>query len=476
MAWRDGTLGTLTLHTPPAFGINFPGFHGRRKEWGRSVMPDPPANPHRRLLLTAALGCVLPGCRKEPDAPAPKPVPPASAGWLLTAGASPPDWSKLDPWQRAVTKDEFVRVLENVLTEPGAWISHIEVRDHAALIRMATPRKDGPRYVLEFAPPGSTPPPGPRYWRRLEELPALRDPARPLEGLHIALDPGHIGGSWAQMEERSNQTGDAPPVKEGDLTLRTARVLAPQLEALGAKVSYVRNRPEPVTAVRPGDLEDEARASLEKSGAETNSEAVTKETERLFYRAHEVRARGALVNEALRPDLVLCLHFNADVWGNAERTVFSSANHLHVLAHGYILSGEFSLDDQRFEGLMRLVQGVSDTEIPLCNAVAKRMAEATGLPPFNYRMRAALQYNARMVEGQPYVWMRNLIANRVYQCPVVFCEPYVQNNGEVVARFQAGDYEGTASVAGQERISIFREYASGVVAGLSDYFAARKRE
>lgn len=428
-------------------------------------MSDLPASRHRRLLLAAALGCALQGCRKEPDPPPPAPT------WLLTPGASPPDWSKLDPWQRAVTREHFQRVLENVLTEPGGWISHLELTDTAAHIRMATPRANGPRYVLEFAPPGTTPTTGARYWRRLEELPALRDPARPLEGLHIALDPGHIGGSWAQMEERWNQTGDFPPVKEGELTLRTARVLAPQLEALGAKVSHVRTTPEPVTTLRPGDLEDEARASLAQEGGK---HSVTKEAERLFYRAYEVRARGMLVNETLRPDLVICLHFNADVWGNPERTVFSPFNHLHVLAHGSILAGEFSCDDQRLEGLLRLVQGVSDTEIPLCIAVAKRMAEATGLPPYNYIKHTALKHNARMVEGQPYVWLRNLIANRVYQCPVVYCEPYVQNNGEVVARFHAGDYEGNAPVAGKDRPSIFREYASGVTAGLSDYFAARK--
>ena len=364
-------------------------------------------------------------------------------------------------------------MLENILTEPGAWVSHIEVTATAAHIRMATPHANGPRYVLEFAPPGTAPAAGPRYWRRREELPALRDSARPLEGLHIALDPGHIGGSWAQMEERWNQTGDAPPVKEGDLTLRTARVLGPQLEALGARVSHVRNTPGPVTTVRPGDLEAEARASLAQEGGK---HSVEKEAERLFYRAHEVRARGALVNDTLRPDLVICLHFNADAWGDEAHTVYSPFNHLHVLAHGCILGGEFSFDDQRLEGLLRLVQGVSDTEIPLCIAVARHMAEATGLPPYNYNKHLFLKSSARMVEGQPYVWMRNLIANRVYQCPVVFCEPYVQNNGEVVARFQAGDYEGTAPVAGKDRPSIFREYASGVVAGLSDYFAARKRE
>ena len=236
------------------------------------------------------------------------------------------------------------------------------------------------------------------------------------------------------------------------------------LESLGARVSQVRTRPEPLTPLRPAQLMEEARTSLEQDGKDTSGDAIRKEAERLFYRTYEIRARGALVNDNLRPDLVLCLHFNADGTGKS----FTSANHLHVLAHGSLDAGEFKLDDQRLDGLMRLVQGIPDTEIPLCIAVAKRMAEATSLPPFTYFT------GARMVPEQPYVWMRNLLANRVYRCPVVFLEPYMMNNREVIERLQAGDYEGMAKVEGADRISIFREYAGGITAGLQDYFAARK--
>jgi hypothetical protein len=221
--------------------------------------------------------------------------------------------------------------------------------------------------------------------------------------------------------------------------------------------------------VRPEDLMGEAGASLLQGGTppeQINSRNTKREAERLFYRAHEIRARGDLVNGKLRPDLVLCLHYN----GNIASNVLTTANHLHILAHGCMGDSELRFDDQRLEGLLRLVQRVPDVEIPLCVAVARRMAEATGLPPFTYSGS-----NARMVPGEPYVWTRNLLANRIYQCPVVFLEPYVMTNREVIERLARGDYEGTASVAGKERISIFREYADGVTAGLSDFFMARPR-
>lgn len=420
----------------------------------------------RRQLLTAAAGFLLPCCREKET-----PTGVAPVRRLITAGASVPDWSRLDPWQGKVTRDQFLSLLKDVLTGDMLWSRHIDVREDAAFIRMETPvdeaESGGTRYSLKFAPPGSADTAAAqRYWRRLEELPPLRDPARPLESVHIALDPGHIGGSWAVMEERYSKPSSAPAVKEGEITLRTAQVLGPMLEALGARVSYVRSRPEPVTPVRPEQLMDEARTSLAMDGKQATKDAVKKEAERLFYRAFEIRARGALVNGTLKPDLVLCIHYNGNVASNA----ISTANHLHIIAQGCMGDSEFRFDDQRLEGLLRLVQRIPDMELPLCAAVARRMAEATGLPPYTYG-----GHNARPVPGQPYVWTRNLLANRIYQCPVVFLEPYVMNNAEVIERLNTGDYEGMAPVAGKERISIFREYAGGVTAGLKDFFLTRPR-
>jgi N-acetylmuramoyl-L-alanine amidase len=429
-------------------------------------MPTDPPSPRRRLLLAAAAGCFLPGCSK-------KPVPaPAPAGRLITPGAAVPDWSRLDPWQGRVTREDFVHLLTDVLTGDMLWSRHIEMSDDAALIRRQTPAEEsavsGEHYLLKFAPSGSTDTaPALRYWRRMDELPPLRDPARPLEGIHIALDPGHIGGSWAVMEERySKPAGASTVVKEGEITLRTAQILAPMLEARGARVSLVRSRLEPATSLRPEQLLKEARASLVLEGRAAGAQEVKKEAERLFYRAYEVRARGVLVNETIRPDLVLCIHYN----GNVASGRLSKDNHLHVLAHGCIGDNEFRFDDQRLEGLLRLVQRIPEVELPLCTALARSMADATGLPPFTYTGS-----NARAVAGQPYVWMRNLIANRVYLCPVAYIEPYVMNNAEVIDRLAAGDYEGTADVGGKNRISIFREYAGGLTAGLSEFFLQRPR-
>ena len=96
-------------------------------------------------------------------------------------------------------------------------------------------------FVLRFAPSLQLRKPVPRYWTSVHQFNA-NDEA-PLGGIKIAIDPGHLGGKWAQMEERWFQLGNSIPVTEGDLTLRVAQILAPRLRSLGAEVAFVRSAP-----------------------------------------------------------------------------------------------------------------------------------------------------------------------------------------------------------------------------------------
>ncbi|MDB6132404.1 MAG: hypothetical protein JWM59_647 [Verrucomicrobiales bacterium] len=434
----------------------------------------------RRGFLTTVAGTaagVLAGCKKSP---APSPVKPAPATvtvpgnggtgkqWNLSELAPVPDWSLLNAWQETVTAAEFRYLLEQVVTDGTAFWSTIEQRPDRALIRTSTARGDGTRFELRFAEKSKSVP-GARYWRKASEMGAPSSPAKPLEGVRIALDAGHIGGELARMEGRYFTKGGTTPVMEGELTLKTAKMLKPLLEAMGAVVALVRETENPLTTLKPETLEQAARESLEAAhglGGVFTDQQIKNESERLFYRTAEIRARSVRVNQVLLPDAVVCLHFNAEGWGgNPDNPVFSPSNHLHVLSHGCLDAAEFQLDDQRLDVLLRLVQETPGEEIRLCDAVARSLATATGLPAFAY-----LGKNARRVNNNPYLWARNLLANRIYHCPVVYTEPYVMNSQEVFDRVQAGAYEGEAMIAGKMRRSIFHEYAAGVAEGLAEAF------
>lgn len=392
----------------------------------------------------------------------------------LSPLAPPPDWADLEKWQETMTRAEFVQLLESVYAPGEAARGLIEVKDDHAEIVLAAGAPE--IATLRFAKDAASAKPAPRFWRTTAEL-GPAPPDRPLAGLRIALDPGHLGGDWARMEERWYRIDGTTAVAEGDLALRAAERLAPLLTALGAEVTWARHAAGPTTEARPADLRAPARAILTEQGVKRIHEtydgfddprrgsSVQFQSELLFYRMSEIRHRAAVVNEQLKPDLVLCLHLNADSWGEPNQPDFSPRNHLHVLVNGCYSAGEVRLDDVRHDLLARLLSGVTAPEQALADSVATSFASRAALPPLIYTGPNACRVNAN-----PYVWARNLLANRLYRCPVVFLEPYVMNNREVWERIQAGDYEGERVVAGSLRPSLFREYAESVAAGLVGYY------
>jgi N-acetylmuramoyl-L-alanine amidase len=415
------------------------------------------------LLLTTLLVAVIVWITSRPAQPPvvitpPPPVaPPARPA--LSMLAAPPDWKLLEIYQNTITRSEFVRLLTTVFTTGAAWRNCIEIDDTEARIQTGNSATD-PVFHLRFAREEST---APRHWRAASELPPTT-PDKPLSGLQIAIDPGHIGGEWAKMEERWFVVGEGTPVQEGDMTLHVANLLKPRLEALGASVSLVRENLEPVTPLRPESL-----LSLTQ---DTLTQSPQKLAERLFYRTAEIRARADLVNTTLKPDLVLCLHFNAEAWGDPRNPALIDRTHLHLLLNGAYTDEEVMLADQRFALLQKLLQRTHQEEALVGATVADTFAEISGLPPYLYPPESK---TVRSLD-HPYLWARNLLANRLYDCPVIFMEPYVMNSTIDHARIQAGDYEGLREVSGKLQPSIFREYAAALTEGLRRHYAqARPR-
>ena len=265
------------------------------------------------------------------------------------------------------------------------------------------------------------------------------------------------------------------------MTLHVARLLADRLRARGATVTLVRESDEPSTPLRPELLADAARQQLAEQGidhprlsfdgpADTQRAFSIPWASNVLFTRADIRARGQRINGTIRPDLVVCLHFNAEAWGDPVKPSLVDKNHLHLLVNGCYEPDEIAKDDVRFEMLLKLLDRSGAEEAAVAESVAPALAAATGLPPYQYT-----GVNAVRIDGNPYIWARNLLANRLYECPVVYIEPYVMNSPEVFARVQAGDYDGTREFGGVQRKSIFREYADAVAEGLTAYYQERGR-
>jgi len=396
----------------------------------------------------------------------------------LSPLAQPPDWSRLEVFQETITHDDFAKLLDEVYAPGNAWQSTIKVTDDSALI--AKDAAWSGMFTLLFAKDKLAP--APHYWRAASQLPPAKE-AKPLSGLKIALDPGHLGGSWAKMEERWFTIGEGKPVAEGDMTLLTAKLLAKKLRTLGATVLFVRSKAGPTTDALPRQLRKAAitelkkqqlhfiRENYDRSADPIRQNSIQWESERLFYRISEIHQRGKIVNGTLRPDITLCLHYNAEPWGDEKNPTLTEKNHLHLLINGSYAQSELALDDVRFEMLLKLLTRCYPEELAISKTVAAYMAGETGLPPYVYQPPYV---TAHPVPGEPYLWLRNLLANRLYRNPTIYIEPYVMNSQLVFDRVQAGDYEGEREIDGAMRKSIYREYADAVADGLSAYYKAAR--
>ena len=369
----------------------------------------------------------------------------------LTDLADPPDWSRLDSFQKSISKQEFLRQLNEVYCPRKSWWSPwIEIEENRARIRKKAGSDDW--YDLQFL--------------ESNETSNLSNSRFQISGTKILIDPGHIGGEFSEMEGRHFAIGGDNPVKEGDLALSVALKLKSELEKKGAVVSLSRKENQPVTQLRPKDFKELAEnwfsrmEWLQELPSEERSKRIQKKQELYFYRVSEIMARSEIIRKS-QPDLVLCIHLNAAPWPDPDNKSLVTRNDYHVLVNGCYMGGEVAYDNQRFEMIWRLVNRWAGKERLIAEHMSQAFAQETGLPAFAYKGPNALKIGE--VEG---VWARNLLANRIYEAPVVFLEPYIANSEEVYQRIQMVDSDDEDINKNQKGRSIVKEYVDAVLLGL----------
>ena len=369
----------------------------------------------------------------------------------LTDLADPPNWSRLDSFQKSISKQEFIRQLNEVYCPRKSWWSPwIEIEENRARIRKKAGSDDW--YDLQFLESNET-----------SNFSLSRFQ---LSGSKILIDPGHIGGDFSEMEGRHFAIGDDEPVKEGDLALSVALKLKSELQKKGAIVSLSREQNKPVSQKRPQDFKELAQTWfsrmewLQKLSEEERSKRIQKRQELYFYRVSEIMVRSEIIRKS-QPDLVLCIHLNAAPWPDPDNKSLVTRNDYHVLVNGCYMGGEVAYDNQRFEMIWRLVNRWAGKERLIAEHMSQAFAQETGLPAFAYKGPNALKIGE--VEG---VWARNLLANRIYEAPVVFLEPYIANSEEVYQRIQMVDSDDEDINKNQKGRSIVKEYVDAVLLGL----------
>ncbi len=373
-----------------------------------------------------------------------------------------PNWNLLDSYQGFLTKQEFEHALKTIYCPRVSWYENwLKLNRGEVLIRKKMGKDDW--YILSFRD-GNLSSNAPLQF-------SISDQNNSLHGLCIALDPGHIGGAFSKMEGRHFSIGGEKPVKEGDLVLAVAKSLSKKLSILGAEVHLLREQNKPVTTSRPKDFEKESEDWLKQKEIQIKrkysrierQKLLTQRKEVLFYRVSEIHARADHINKVIRPDLTICLHLNAAPWANPDKFELVERNDFHILVNGCYMGGELSDDNQRFEMLFRLLNGWHKKEKLIAENLSNAFSRITKLPAFNYKGPNALK-----IGDVPGVWARNLLANRIYRCPVVYLEPYVVNSRDAFGRIILGDYKGKKKLNGELKYSLVEEYAKSVLEGIQN--------
>lgn len=319
------------------------------------------------------------------------------------------------------------------------------------------------------------------YWRRADAIKAARtEGSLPLEGLHLALDPGHVGGRWAFYEGRDFviREGDYR-VREGELVLEVAWRVREALELLGAEVTLLRERDEPVNPKSPLEYLELAREQVTMPQKPTYASllgyavAVRNRAIRLSIVVGEVAERARLVNEVIQPDMLLSLHINAAPWptvlvsecerksGRASSLRLVKSNHVHVLIFGCLSDVELSSPRQQEQLVTKLLNGSGAEERMLGRAIGSALIDGTGLPASHYAGQNAIYLDREV----PELWARNLMLLRMVECPIVLLEPYVANSEAVYPRLQ--DALAVRAQGGDlSEDDILVEYADAVVDGV----------
>lgn len=415
-----------------------------------------------------------------------------AAAQKLSPMAPTPNWAALEAYQKTITRDEFTRLIDQVYTPDGAFWDYAKISDEKLQLFSDT-AKTLPLFTLYFAKSEDAEAPLPYVYKTKA---VSTDPALPLKGLKIALDPGHIGGDWAQLEARYFKLGDDPSVEEAKLNLITCELLADRLQADGADVVWAKRGYEPVTHLRPDSLHREAIAALaqssgfkptasgytpsflfgipvpgsakRKAGQSAIEARIDNEAALLFYRVAEIRARSEVVNKA-RPDLTICVHYNADDWGNPDKPTLTGHSRLVIFTNGAYEKSEVAFDDYKYDLLRKLLDRTAVQEERGCALVGQAMLDTLKYPPESYPG----SYFAHHVTDVPSVYARDLMANRLYHGPVIYCEGPYMNAKDAYYRIIAGDYLGMKTIQGESVPSIYRQYAAAIEEGVLKYFGVK---
>lgn len=269
-------------------------------------------------------------------------------------------------------------------------------------------------------------------------VPKKKSDSLPLQGIRIALDPGHFAGDYptARLERKSVQLL-TDTIIEGRLTLITAKLLQKKLEALGATVMLTRDADNHTSFGKTFDqwLKEDKKRCLDSAYSQGHisikeKSAFLKSTDRKyicreFFLQEDLRERARKIN-AFDPDLAIIIHFNVDE-KNTGWTQTTTKNFSMCFVPGAIFPGALTKKEARFNLLRLLVSDHYPRSVRAAQKICRHFEKDLGVPLAGSGDAGYLKDHC-LYTGTPGVFSRNLALTRLPHCPVVYGETLYQDN------------------------------------------------
>ncbi len=281
---------------------------------------------------------------------------------------------------------------------------------------------------------------------------------KPLKGFRLAVDPGHVGGTMALLEERfvaDPNNAKSILFDEGTLTVATAHLIVQKMQDLGATVMLTRQRPgesvcqesfdvwaknilgiknsdswqnvkkqqeiidflkEHVSFADKQDLKKRLKV-IEKRRVQDRVPFLQQALFRLCYNVQDLRARADKIN-AFNPHIVIIIHYNA-------KEAVTSFNYNLAFVPGCYLPGRLNSTEERYHFIRLLVTQTIEQSLAFCKKITQQMNSYLSVPLLSDP--EYLDKTCTFIE--PGIYANNLRLLRLINAPV-FCygETLVQNN------------------------------------------------
>lgn len=343
----------------------------------------------------------------------------------------------------AQTRQGFETVLKYV--DPnGGLARYSRIDEDKIIVFQDRDTKQVVDFSLAFKPGSSVPSDPTGLIHALRRVAANRSTKEPLQGLRVALDPGHMGGKiWDKRTGKYVRVKDGRHVSEGEIALQVSLLLSRELKNLGAEVLLTR---QTLTAVSTLDYEtfdytpyaqERLRASADQDwfdrlleseplGSELIEKAKTHREVRKLYRPlqrnpyfitrADLQARADIIN-AFNPHLTLIIHFDSpdsdekptkDKEGFTLTPLQTRVNTIRAYVPGNAFAEEFATREQRAGIIRHLFDGHRWVESNvLSSALVAAVSASTNIP---IKKSSTDQGAIKVHDG---VYARNLALNRL---------------------------------------------------------------